>query len=79
MGKPSNVRIGALGAHGTFWLPIEELSACLRQQGLHLVTDADQRVLEAATKLTTEGLKSFGTGGTNWQRFAQAELARRGD
>ncbi len=54
---------------------LKKLAAAYAQQ----CTPAERAVLDAEAALTTESLQSFGNGGTPWQRFARAALARRGE
>ena len=67
-----------------FWVRVDDMRALLAKHGLHLVTDADLRVLEAMRRLEDEDLDVFaGSDQDQHDRlvsFADAiELARRGE
>lgn len=64
-----------------FYLPLEVIRAALAAQGLHVVSDADMRVLEACKSWAVEFISyPDGTGVTQYgdvMSIARAELARR--
>lgn len=59
--------------------PLNKVKTLLARHGLHLVTEADLRVLEACAAMTAEGIDSASDHSVSVNALFEAELARRGE